>query len=137
HRMQAAAIALVAALSGGALAGTQYAAETFFADLLATTPLQAGNPLFPAGTKIDRPGEWKDAPGSDSCGEAGCHPEIVSEWQRSSHATAATNPEYEVSLRDARSRLWEDGVRWCAGCHAPLSLVDTNRKSKIKNQKSV
>jgi Flp pilus assembly protein TadD len=113
----------VLAVSGGALAATHYAAESYFSQLTAATPAQAHNPLFPAGTTIQRPADWGDSLATQSCGEPGCHPQIVRDWQESPHARSTSSTEYAAALAGTSRRLRPDGTRWCAGCHAPLSLV--------------
>jgi tetratricopeptide (TPR) repeat protein len=119
----AVASVLAIMVSAGALASAQYAAESYFADLTAATPAQAHNPLFPAGTRIDPGGDWEHVPHPASCGDAGCHPEVVKQWAESTHAHANNNPEYRVAFSKASATLGHEGERWCTGCHAPLSLT--------------
>ncbi len=45
---------------------------------------------------------------------AGCHAEAHEQWQRSRHATSATNPLFLASLEKNARRQ-----RWCASCHLP------------------
>jgi hypothetical protein len=59
---------------------------------------------------------------SESCGTAGCHGEILDEWQPSAHRFAAMNPPFqEVQRRFAAEREPAE-TRYCAGCHDPISL---------------
>jgi len=125
-------------LSGAAFAAYTYAAERYYRTLTATNAAQAGNPLFPAGTRLAEEDRWVEGPGPESCGEAGCHPDIVRQWQASGHARAEDNPFYRRALAYATERLGADGARWCQGCHSPLTLVGPdNPKSNIENRKSV
>lgn len=123
------ATAVILALSCGALAASHYAAESYFTQLTAATPAQARNPLFPAGTRIARTADWNSASDVASCGDAGCHPQIVRDWHSSPHARSTHSAEYRSSLAEASRRLGPDGARWCTGCHAPLSLAANPRGS--------
>jgi len=59
---------------------------------------------------------------SESCGTAGCHGEILDEWEPSAHRFAAMNPPFqEVQRRFAAEREPAE-TRYCAGCHDPISL---------------
>jgi len=73
---------------------------------------------------------------SASCGRAGCHPEIVQQWQSSAHQYSAfNNPWYRQSLTallenkspapaDTNNSLASNhSAKWCAGCHSPALLV--------------
>ncbi len=59
---------------------------------------------------------------SESCGSAGCHEQILAEWQPSAHRFSAMNPPFqEVQLAFAKDRDVAE-TRYCAGCHDPISL---------------
>lgn len=59
---------------------------------------------------------------SASCGTAGCHEQIVNEWEPSAHRFAAMNPPFQAVQKEfARDRSPAD-TRYCAGCHDPISL---------------
>lgn len=62
---------------------------------------------------------------------ARCHGQIHRAWEQSAHAHAATSPSFKSvqaavlkQAGDARDTL--EG--WCAGCHAPTTLVTGDRK---------
>lgn len=119
--------------SGTALAAYTYAADGYYRRLTATNADQAGNPLFPAGTHLAK-GDWAKQPAPESCGEAGCHPEIVWQWEGSRHARAEESPYYQFAFGGAVQRLGTEGARWCQGCHSPLAL-DAPDRSEPKSQK--
>ncbi len=59
---------------------------------------------------------------SASCGSAGCHEQILAEWQPSAHRFSAMNPPFlEIQRRFAADREPAE-TRYCAGCHDPISL---------------
>ena len=59
---------------------------------------------------------------SASCGTAGCHDQIVAEWEPSAHRFSAMNPPFQaVQKMFAHDRSPAD-TRFCAGCHDPISL---------------
>lgn len=59
---------------------------------------------------------------SASCGTAGCHEEILAEWEPSAHRFAAMNPPFQAVQKEfAHDRAPAD-TRFCAGCHDPISL---------------
>lgn len=60
--------------------------------------------------------------GSAACGSAGCHHQVLAEWEPSAHRFAAMNPPFqEVQRRFAAEREPAE-TRYCAGCHDPISL---------------
>jgi len=117
-----AAVLFLLMISGCSLAVSNYAADGYFTNLTAATAEQAGSPYFPAGSQIERPGDWTAANASVSCGQTGCHPAIVDQWRQSSHAWSHNGATYRTALAAAGLKLGSGGVKWCAGCHAPLSL---------------
>ncbi len=60
----------------------------------------------------------------ESCGRAGCHPDIVAEWSASAHRfSGLDSPWYRRSFEEVRQVVGELPARWCAGCHTPALLV--------------
>ena len=83
-----------------------------------------GNPFAPtyARTVDDRLVAPELLAGSATCGTAGCHSEILDEWEPSAHRFAAMNPPFQaVQTRFAIDREPAE-TRYCAGCHDPISL---------------
>ncbi len=61
---------------------------------------------------------------SQSCGTAGCHPDIVQQWQASGHSMASIgNEQYRNALRYLEKRVGKKALNLCAGCHSPALLV--------------
>ncbi len=60
---------------------------------------------------------------SESCGQAGCHPDVVAQWEASVHRFSSfNNPYYLKSIEALIERGGNDPARWCASCHDPLVL---------------
>lgn len=60
--------------------------------------------------------------GSASCGTAGCHEQILAEWQPSAHRFSAMNPSFQRIQKDFAADRNAAETRYCAGCHDPISL---------------
>ncbi|MCY4204141.1 MAG: tetratricopeptide repeat protein [Bacteroidetes bacterium] len=60
---------------------------------------------------------------SESCGQQGCHPDIVAQWEASAHRFSSfNNPYYRKSIEALIERGGNEPARWCASCHDPLVL---------------
>ncbi len=127
---------------GGALAGSYVllvALATMLPQPAVTRPVPADYTLPEYAQKFD---EYRGSPfaptfartasgelinpevlaGSASCGTAGCHEEILAEWEPSAHRFSAMNPPFQaVQQSFAKDRSPAD-TRYCAGCHDPISL---------------
>ena len=60
--------------------------------------------------------------GSLSCGTAGCHEQIVEEWQPSAHRWAAMDAGFQRIQMNMAEQNGPDSTRYCGGCHDPISL---------------
>jgi hypothetical protein len=60
--------------------------------------------------------------GSESCGTARCHEQILAEWLPSAHRFAAMNPPFQQVQREFAADREPAETRYCAGCHDPISL---------------
>ena len=60
--------------------------------------------------------------GSESCGTAGCHTQIVEEWQVSAHRWAAMDPGFQKIQMNMAEQNGPESTRYCGGCHDPISL---------------
>lgn len=60
--------------------------------------------------------------GSSSCGTAGCHEQILAEWEPSAHRFSAMNPSFQQIQRNFAADRGPEETRYCAGCHDPISL---------------
>jgi tetratricopeptide (TPR) repeat protein len=60
---------------------------------------------------------------SESCGQAGCHPDIYKQWNESvHHFSSFNNPYYRKTVELMVSEKGVAPARWCASCHDPLVL---------------
>jgi hypothetical protein len=115
-----------------------YAPEEYYRDLTATNALQAQNPLFPAGMRLPDnvipstiASRWQDA---SYCGRNGCHPAAYHDWLASAHHVAGADPFYARVETDYAARSGTEAARWCAGCHAPATMVGGQRSVTRENQ---
>lgn len=59
---------------------------------------------------------------SASCGTAGCHEQILAEWEPSAHRFSAMNPPFRAVQKNFAHDRGAADTRYCAGCHDPISL---------------
>ncbi|MDX1631327.1 MAG: multiheme c-type cytochrome [Thermoanaerobaculia bacterium] len=83
-----------------------------------------GNPFAPTYARTDdgRMVAPELLAGSESCGTAGCHEEILDEWEPSAHRFSAMNAPFQAVQRNFASDRNPAETRYCAGCHDPISL---------------
>ena len=60
--------------------------------------------------------------GSESCGTAGCHTQILEEWKPSAHRYAAMDPLFQKVQSVMAEQNGPESTRYCGGCHDPISL---------------
>ncbi len=60
--------------------------------------------------------------GSESCGTARCHEQIVQEWQVSAHRYAAMDAAFQSVQEVMAKQNGAESTRYCGGCHDPISL---------------
>jgi hypothetical protein len=88
-------------------------------------PLYADNrPFAPSLARTADNGplaEWRLA-GSEGCGTAGCHQQILKEWQPSAHRYAAMDKSFQAIQLTMAQQNGPTSTRYCAGCHDPISL---------------
>ncbi len=75
-----------------------------------------------ARTPDDGPIDPRLLAGSRGCGTAGCHTEIVAEWQPSAHRYAAMDKAFQAIQLTMARQNGPASTRYCAGCHDPISL---------------
>jgi len=81
-------------------------------------------PFAPSLAKTDTGGAFdaRSLAGSKSCGTAGCHEQIVQEWQPSAHRYAAMDMVF-LPIQDVMAKQnGPESTRYCGGCHDPISL---------------
>ncbi len=60
--------------------------------------------------------------GSESCGTAGCHEQIVDEWKVSAHRYSAMDIAFQKIQLTMADQNGPESTRYCGGCHDPISL---------------
>lgn len=88
-------------------------------------PLYAHNRAFApslASTPDNRPIDAALLAGSKGCGTAGCHEQIVKEWQPSAHRYAAMDKAFQAIQLTMAKQNGPASTRYCGGCHDPISL---------------
>ncbi|MEE9217606.1 MAG: cytochrome b/b6 domain-containing protein, partial [Acidobacteriota bacterium] len=60
--------------------------------------------------------------GSESCGTAGCHSQILEEWKPSTHRYAAMDTLFQGIQTVMAKQNGPESTRYCGGCHDPISL---------------
>lgn len=83
-----------------------------------------GNPFAPTYARTES-GNMVDPDllaHSESCGTAGCHEQILAEWQPSAHRFSAMNPPFQQVQKNFAADREPAETRYCAGCHDPISL---------------
>jgi hypothetical protein len=60
--------------------------------------------------------------GSESCGTAGCHENVVAEWRVSAHRWSAMDAAFQRIQTEMAKQNGPESTRYCGGCHDPISL---------------
>ena len=133
---QTGAAAFVGVVATGVLSftysGTRYANE-FPADY--NYLYGTNRPFAPSLAKTDTGGAFdaRSLAGSQSCGTAGCHEQIVEEWQPSAHRYAAMDSVF-LGIQDVMARQnGAESTRYCGGCHDPISLFSGTKNIFVEN----
>ncbi|MBI3910321.1 MAG: hypothetical protein HY320_05235 [Armatimonadetes bacterium] len=88
-------------------------------------PLYGKNlPFAPslARTKDNKPIDARLLAGSEDCGTAGCHEQIVNEWHPSAHRYSALDKAFQAIQLTMAKQNGPTSTRYCGGCHDPISL---------------
>ncbi|MFQ5571583.1 MAG: hypothetical protein ACE5G0_18030, partial [Rhodothermales bacterium] len=83
------------------------------------------NPLASSQAVLAHDGflQDQDLARSESCGQEGCHPDILAQWEESAHRFSSfNNPYYRRSVEAMVARSGNGPARWCASCHDPVVL---------------
>ncbi len=73
--------------------------------------------------------------GSRSCGTAGCHEEIVKEWESSAHRYAAMDLGFQAIQMTMAKQNGPESTRYCGGCHDPISLFSGTKNLFVETSK--
>jgi hypothetical protein len=75
--------------------------------------------------------------GSETCGTAGCHTEIVREWKPSAHRYAAMDTIFQGIQAVMAKQNGPESTRYCGGCHDPISLFSGTKNVFVDNLTSL
>ena len=106
-------------------------------------PENAGNrdeyPFYPSALKAENDDLEHDfLLNSESCGTAGCHPDIVAQWKASAHSRASLhNERYRQALQYLEKRMDRKTLKYCAGCHSPAVLVSGTAEKPVEEWNSL
>lgn len=92
-------------------------------------------PFAPSLAKTDTGGAFdpRSLAGSHSCGTAGCHDQILEEWQPSAHRYAAMDRIF-LGIQDVMAKQnGPESTRYCGGCHDPISLFSGTKNIFVEN----
>ncbi len=71
--------------------------------------------------------------GSESCGTAGCHVQILHEWKSSAHRYAAMDTVFQGIQSVMAKQNGPESTRYCGGCHDPISLFSGTKNMFVKD----
>jgi hypothetical protein len=129
-----ASAALTAVTAGlpGIYAGTRYVNEfpKDYKFLYGTD-----RPFAPSLAKTTTGGAYdaRSLAGSEGCGTAGCHQQIVEEWRPSAHRYSAMDPLFQFIQTTMAKQNGPESTRYCGGCHDPISLFSGTKNIFVKD----
>ncbi len=93
-----------------------------------------GRPFAPslARTATGQALDGRVLSGSRSCGTAGCHEQIVQEWESSAHRYAAMDLGFQAVQTTMAKQNGPESTRYCGGCHDPISLFSGTKNLFIE-----
>jgi hypothetical protein len=92
-------------------------------------------PFAPSLARTDTGGAFdaRSLAGSKSCGTAGCHEQIVREWEPSAHRYAAMDTIFQKIQTVMAKQNGPESTRYCGGCHDPISLFSGTKNLFVEN----
>ena len=87
-------------------------------------------PFAPSLAKTATGGAYdaRSLSGSQGCGTAGCHEEILREWEPSAHRYAALDVAFQTVQKVMADQNGPESTRYCGGCHDPISLFSGTKR---------
>lgn len=70
---------------------------------------------------------------SQTCGTAGCHEQIVQEWEVSAHRWSAMDAAFQAVQNVMAEQNGAESTRYCGGCHDPISLFSGTKNIFTEN----
>ncbi|MBU6401536.1 MAG: hypothetical protein KGS61_14560 [Verrucomicrobia bacterium] len=97
--------------------------------------LGAKRPFAPSLARTDTGGAFdaRSLAGSRSCGTAGCHEQILHEWEPSAHRYAAMDTVFQKIQGVMAKQNGPESTRYCGGCHDPISLFSGAKNLFVEN----
>jgi len=86
-----------------------------------------------ARTSTGRAIDPQSLAGSETCGTAGCHEQIVAEWLPSAHRYAAMDTVFQAIQNVMAKQNGPESTRYCGGCHDPISLFSGTKNIFVEN----
>jgi hypothetical protein len=95
----------------------------------------ADRPFAPSLARTDTGGAFdpRSLAGSESCGTAGCHAQILDEWKPSAHHYAARDVLFQGIQEVMAKQNGAESTRYCGGCHDPISLFSGTKNLFVEN----
>jgi len=92
-------------------------------------------PFAPSLAKTDTDGAFdsRSLAGSESCGTAKCHEQIVKEWSVSAHRYSAMDAAFQTVQEVMAKQNSPESTRYCGGCHDPISLFSGTKNLFTEN----
>ncbi len=75
--------------------------------------------------------------GSQSCGTAGCHEQILKEWEPSAHRYSAMDLAFQKVQEVMAKQNGAESTRYCGGCHDPISLFSGTKNIFVEDLTSL
>jgi hypothetical protein len=75
--------------------------------------------------------------GSETCGSAGCHTQILQEWKPSAHHYSAMDTLFQGIQTVMAKQNGPESTRYCGGCHDPISLFSGTKNIFAENLTSL
>jgi hypothetical protein len=124
--------ALLAVVLTYVYAGTRYV-DAFPADY--SYLYGEDRPFAPSLARTSTGGAFDDRSlaGSQSCGSAGCHTQILEEWLASAHRYSAMDTIFQAIQNVMAEQNGPESTRYCGGCHDPISLFSGTKNVFVDN----
>jgi len=90
-----------------------------------------------ANTSTGQAFDSESLAGSESCGSAGCHSQILEEWMPSAHHYSAMDPLFQKVQSVMAEQNGPESTRYCGGCHDPISLFSGSKNIFAENLTSL